>query len=154
MQSLYQENWPEKSHRMDELISDVITWLLSLLERDDVESEIGQKLVEELKNEVVKPAVSLGAMLRQRYRPVVLNTSTPIDSAIRNWTKSKLTEGKETVDLEIVILPELKQLDIQGVSGKSEYRTLVAAQTHVVASKEETDVSVSDSAGSPKIAKT
>jgi len=103
-----------------------------MLKRDDIESEGVQKLIEELKSEVIKPAVAFVAMLRKRYIPVYLGTPIPVDSAIWEWAHRMESSKNETASLEIVIVPELRLIDLEADPDGGQHQVLAEAQMYTL----------------------
>lgn len=104
-----------------------------MLVREDVEAKDIQRVLEELKVGVVKPAIALMAMLRKRYTPIVIGTPLTIDSTIRKWARPRMECSKaETSGLDIVVVPEMLRIDLEADPDGGQYQVLVEAQMYTM----------------------
>ena len=110
-QCLYRNDWHETStERVEVVIQKILGWVLPLLHRKQDESEEVVKVVADLRNEVVQPAISFAAMLSKRYVPILIGTPLTVDSAVRRWSGNQDTKNNE---LKIVIMPEVLKIDAE-----------------------------------------
>ena len=103
-----------------------------MLKREDVESEDIQKLTKDLQVEVLQPAVAFSAVLRKRYTPILMGTPMTVDSAIRQWAKSLHSRGRPSAALEIVVVPELRKVDLEADPERKQYQTIAEAQMYTL----------------------
>ncbi len=133
---MFDPEWSDKVHRMDDVITGVISWLLPMLKREDVESEDVQRLMMEFRNDVIKPAVAFFAMLRKRYTPIIIGTPKTVDSAIRKWAKRRMESSEnERMALDIVIVPELRRIDLEADPDGGQHQVLAEAQMYTIVEK-------------------
>lgn len=125
------------------MVSTIIAWLLPMLKREDVKSEEIQNLIRELKDEVVKAAVEFAFMLRRRYTSILIGTTMTVEEAISDWTKSEPNvAGRGASTLEIVIVPELRKIDLEAVPGGPAYQILIERQTYALVSHDVENIEI------------
>jgi hypothetical protein len=124
---------------MDDVVSSIISWLLPLFKREDVEAKDIQRLIQELKNEVVKPAVAFMAMLRKRYMPIIIGTPMTVDRAVRKWARCRIESEKRSA-LDIVIVPEMRRIDLEADPDGGQHQVLAEAQTYTVVNETDEEV--------------
>lgn len=113
------------------------SWLRSILKLD-AESVITE-LLQDLKLQVVMPAIAFSRMLRQRFTPLQFNQPQNLQKTVETWYKTRFEHEGSKPQLTIFVQPELRKIDLETSTAEKLFSAiLVEAEKYTIVNR--TDV--------------